>query len=293
MCRRYELSNRQWERLEHSLPHPTHHGGKGHPWRPHRDLLNGILWILHTGAPWRDLPERYGPWQTVYERFNRWRRDGTWAKILTHLLDHLERHGRLGRHLWFIDATIIRATRAAGGAEKHPDPRPLLGGPKAAQLLEPEDHALGYSRGGFTTKIHLLGEEHGLPLGVYVSAGQRHESTAFEPTMGRVLLPHRRGRRFWPETLGADKGYSYRHIRRRLKRHHITGVIPTRKDQPRDDAFDKATYRERNIIERMVGWFKECRRLGTRYEKLAVDYVAFWLVAMIEKVLHFGLSDST
>jgi transposase len=69
-------------------------------------------------------------------------------------------------------------------------------------------------------------------------------------------------------------------------------VIPTRKNQPRDESFDKATYRQRNIIERMVGWFKECRRLGTRYEKLAVNYMAFWLVAMIEKVLHFGLSDS-
>ncbi len=290
--RRYELSNRQWERLAPSLPHPTHHGGKGHPWKPHRKRINGILWILHTGAPWRDLPERYGPWQTVYDRFNRWRRDGTWAKILTHLLDHLERHCRLGRHLWFIDATVIRATRAAGGAEKHPDSRPHLGGPKAAQLREPEDHALGYSRGGFTTKIHLLGEEHGIPLGVYLTAGQRHESVAFEPTMRRVLLPHRRGRRFWPEKLGGDKGYSYPHIRRWLKRRHITAVIPTRKNQPRDESFDKATYRQRNIIERMVGWFKECRRIGTRYEKLAVNYVAFWLVAMIEKVLHFSLSDS-
>jgi len=219
MRRRYELSNRQWERLEHSLPHPTHHGGKGHPWKPHRDILNGIPWILHTGAPWRDLPERYGPWQTVYDRFNHWRRHGTWATILTHLLDHLERHGRLGRHLWFIDATIIRATRAAGGAEKHPDPRPLLGGPKAVQLLESEDHELGYSRGGFGIKISLLGEEHGIPLGVYLRAGQRHESVAFAPTMGRVLLPHRRGRQLWPEKLGADKGYSYPHIRHMIRLH--------------------------------------------------------------------------
>jgi transposase len=152
---------------------------------------------------------------------------------------------------------------------------------------------LGYSRGGFGTKVHLLGEGHGIPLGIYVTAGQRHESTAFEPTMGRVLLPHRRGQRFGPEELGADKGYSYLHIRHWLKRHRITAVIPTRKDQPRDEAFDKATDRQRNIIERMVGWFKECRRLGARYEKLAVTSVAFWLVAMIEKVLHFGLSDST
>jgi transposase len=127
MRRRYELGSYQWGRLAPLLPHPTHHGGKGHPWGPHRRLLNGILWVLHTGAPWRDVPERYGPWQTVYDRFNRWRKDGTWAKILTRLLDHLERHGRLSRHLWFVDASNIRASRAAAGAEKKSEPVPLLG----------------------------------------------------------------------------------------------------------------------------------------------------------------------
>lgn len=288
MRRRYELSDRQWERLAPLLPHPTHHGGKGHPWRPHRRLLNAILWVLHTGAPWRDLPERYGPWQTAYDRFNRWRRDGTWAKILTRLLDHLERHGRLGRQLWFVDASVIRATRAAAGAEKNPDLPAVLGGPKPAQLEEPADHALGYSRGGFGTKIHLLVESHGLPLGIYLTPGQQHESTAFEILMGRVLLPHRRGQRFWPEKLSGDKGYSYPHIRRWLGRRHIEAVIPTRTDQPRLESFDKASYRQRNLIERVVGWFKECRRLGTRYEKLAVNYVALWMIAMIEKILRLG-----
>jgi transposase len=132
----------------------------------------------------------------------------------------------------------------------------------------------------------LVCDDRGTPLAIFVTAGQRHESTAFETVMGRVLLPHRRGQRFWPKKLGGDKGYSYPHIRRWLKRRRITGVIPTRKNQPRDDSFDKASYRKRNVIERMVGWFKECRRLGTRFEKLAVNYVAFWMVAMIEKVLH-------
>ena len=118
MRRRYEIGDRQWQRLEPLLPHRTHHGGPGHPWLPHRHLLNGILWVLHAGAPWRDVPDRYGPWQTVYDRFNRWRRDGTWAQVLVHLLDHLGRHGRLGRDLWFVDASVIRATRAAAGAGK-------------------------------------------------------------------------------------------------------------------------------------------------------------------------------
>ncbi len=69
-------------------------------------------------------------------------------------------------------------------------------------------------------------------------------------------------------------------------------MIPTRKDQPRDEKFDKATYKRRNIIERVVGWFKEYRRLGTRYEKLAVNYVAMWLVAIMEKAL-FRLLPNT
>src|ERR671939_589533 len=118
MRRRYELSQRRWERIAPLLPHPTHHGGRGHPWKPHRPLLNGILWICHTGAPWRDLPERYGPWQTVYDRFNRWRKDGTWAKIMDALLLRLDQAGFIDRDLWLVDATVIRASRAAAGAKK-------------------------------------------------------------------------------------------------------------------------------------------------------------------------------
>lgn len=118
MGHRYELSDQQWKRLEPLLPQPRHRGGRGRPSKDHRRIFNGILWRLHTGAPWRDIPERYGPWRTVYSRFRRWRRDGTWAKVLTQLLEERERHGRLGHSLWFVDATIVRASRAAGGAKK-------------------------------------------------------------------------------------------------------------------------------------------------------------------------------
>ncbi len=168
----------------------------------------------------------------------------------------------------------------------------MLAGPKAAQLKEPPDHALGYSRGGFSTKVHLLCDRHGLLLGIYLTPGQRHDCKGFEPTVRRVLLPHHHGRGYWPERMAGDKGYSYRPIRRWIRRRGIRGVIPTRKDQPVDLGFEKAQYRRRNIIERAVGWYKECRRLATRYEKLAVNYLAFWLVAMIERYLRLlGLPD--
>jgi transposase len=174
------------------------------------------------------------------------------------------------------------------GREKNPARAPTLGGPSPAQLEEPPKHALGYSRGGFGTKVHLLVTDRGVVIGIYVTPGQQHESTAFEPLMRRILLPRHRGQPYWPAKLAADKGYSYPHIRRWSRRHRIEPVIPTRKNQPQEESFDKATYRRRNLIERVVGWYKECRALGTRYEKLAVDYVALWMVAMIEKLLRLG-----
>lgn len=292
MTHRYELQNRQWKRIQHLFPDLRHHGERGHPWKPHRQLLNGILWRLHSGAPWRDVPSRYGPWQTVYDRFRRWRRDGTWMRILTDLLDHLDQHGRLGRDLWCVDASVIRATRAAGGAEKIPDSVPRLVGPKTRQFVEPPEHALGYSRGGFGTKVHLLIESHGIPVGIYLTGGERHECRAFAPLMDHVLLAHHRDRPFWPRKMAGDKGYSYPEVRGWLQHHQIKAVIPTRKDQPPDPSFDKVTYRRRNLIERVVGWFKECRALGTRYEKLSVSYLALWIVAMIDKLLKRRLSDS-
>src|SRR6516225_12317720 len=76
MQRRYELNPQLWELIEPLLPHPTHHGGPGRPWHDHYTIINGILWMLHSGAPWRDLPQRYGPWQTVSDRFH-WPASGT------------------------------------------------------------------------------------------------------------------------------------------------------------------------------------------------------------------------
>ncbi len=288
MRRRHELAWEQWKRIASFFPHRVHGGRRGRPFENHYRLLNGILWRLHTGVPWRDVPERYGPWETVYGRFRRWRRDGTWANILTHLLEDLEQRGRLGHDLWLVDATIVRASRAAAGAKQHPIEIPRLAGPYAAQLTEPPEHALGYSRGGFGTKVHLLVTDRGIVLGIYITPGQQHESTGFKPLLQRVLLPRHRGTPFWPDKLAADKGYSYPHIRRWSRRHHIEPVIPTRKNQPPDESFDRASYRKRNQIERIVGHYKELRALGTRYEKLAVDYVALWMVAIIEKLLKLG-----
>jgi transposase len=124
---RYDLTDAQWEQITSFFPDRYHHGKAGHPWKVHRPLVNGILWHLHTGAPWPDTPERYGPWQTVYDRFNRWRKDGTWAKILDALLLRLDKAGLIERDLWCVDATLIRASAAAAGGEKKSGPAAPVG----------------------------------------------------------------------------------------------------------------------------------------------------------------------
>lgn len=81
-------------------------------------MLDGVLWVMKTGAPWRDLPERFGPWQTVYDRFSRWRGDGTLDRICARLQRDLDRHGLIDWSAFCVDATHVRATRAAAGAAK-------------------------------------------------------------------------------------------------------------------------------------------------------------------------------
>jgi transposase len=149
-----------------------------------------------------------------------------------------------------------------------------------------------------TSKVNLVCDSNGTILAIWVIAGQRHESGALEEVMGRAQRPRRSGAPRWPEQAAGDKGYSYARVRTWVRRRHIEPVIPTRKDQPRDPDFDKATYKRRNIIERAIGWFKWCRALATRYDKLAVNYVALWIIANIQFLLRkypseLGLSETT
>ena len=204
--RRYELSDQQWARIAPLFPQ---HPKAGRPPKDHRSFVDGILWILHTGDPWRDLPEHYGPWQTVFYRFNGWRRDGTGSTS--------------SPRLWMNSTTRANSTTTCG-ASTPPSSGPVgqrpaggkkggrgrrRGGRKETQMQEPLNHALGRSRGGFGTKIHLACEKHGFIVALHITPGQAHKSKAFEPTMARRLFHRRRGQRRWPSQLAGDKGYSY------------------------------------------------------------------------------------
>jgi transposase len=113
--RRHELTDAHWERIKTAFAAPKKRGRKP---ADARQMINGALWILRTGAPWRDLPERYGAWETVYTRFNRWCNDGTWDRVLKQLQAEMERAQRIDWNLFSIDGTVIRASRAAAGARK-------------------------------------------------------------------------------------------------------------------------------------------------------------------------------
>jgi transposase len=115
MGRRFELTDEEWELIAPLLPPmDPRRGGR---WRDHRQVLNGIVWRVRTGAPWRDVPERYGPWQTLYKRFARWEVDGTWARIEQHLQARADAAGELDYH-GQIDSTVVRAHQHAAGARK-------------------------------------------------------------------------------------------------------------------------------------------------------------------------------
>ena len=117
MVGRGELTEDAWTVIAPLLP--SRGGRRGGRWRDHRTVINGILWKLRTGAPSRDVPERYGPWQTCADRLYRWRRDGTWDRILAHVRT---RSDAVGEIVWevSIDSSTTRAHQHASGARRRP-----------------------------------------------------------------------------------------------------------------------------------------------------------------------------
>ena len=113
--RRHQLSDSQWNALREHLPRRGKRGGQ---WKDHRRVIDGVLWILSTGAAWRDLPPRYGPWQTCWRRFNAWRANGTWTRLLDELRARADAAGGVDWDLWCVVATNVRGMRHAAGASK-------------------------------------------------------------------------------------------------------------------------------------------------------------------------------
>ncbi|WP_399463609.1 IS5 family transposase [Streptomyces sp. sk2.1] len=273
------LTDAQWTRIEPLLPdRMPKRGGR---WRDHREVIDAIAFKFQTGTQWVHLPEKYGNWRGIYNRLRMWAVDGTWERVFTALVAQADANEDVS---WAVsvDSTVVRAHQHAAGARK-----------KGPPVGEPDDHTIGRSRGGLTTKIHLAADGRCRPLAFVLTAGQAADAPAFREVMARLRVPRPFGRpRTRPDLVLADKAYSSRAIRDHLRGRGIRAVIPERADQQanrrrrgqaggRPPNFDREAYKQRNTVERCINRLKQWRGIATRYEKTAAIYLAGLHVAGI------------
>ncbi|MFG2549431.1 IS5 family transposase [Streptomyces sp. NPDC048581] len=273
MSVRLVITDAMWDRIEPLMPaDPV----RGRRWAAHRRTIEAIAWKYRTNSPWRDLPDELGSFQTAHKRLIRWAVDGTWEMILAAVLAVADADDEID---WTVsvDVTVVRAHQHAAGALKRGHPH----------SGEPADHALGRSRGGLSTKVHLAADGRARLLAFTVTAGQAGDAPAFESVMSRIRVPRTgSGRpRTRPMAVLADRAYSSRAIRSHLRRRGIRAVIPQPSDQVghrlrrgrlggRPPGFDSEAYKQRNTVERCINRLKQWRGLATRTDKLAITYQA-------------------
>jgi transposase len=247
---RHAISNEHWERIKDLLPGQA--GDPGVTAKNNRLFIDAVLGIAKTGAPWRDLPERFGNGNSVWRRFDRWSAKGTWLGIVEEIKDpDLE---------WLIlDSTVIRAHQHAAGAVKK----------------EGDDQALGRSHGGFTTKLHIAVDGLGNPVKFILTGGQ-----AADINQGEALIKGNDA-----EAVIADKGYDGDDFVAAIVASGAEPVIPPKKNRVFKREYDKHFYKERNLAERFINRLKQYRRVATRYEKTARNFLAFVHVAAIMVLL--------
>jgi len=211
-----------------------------HQWKNDRTVMEAILWKLRTGAPWRDIPIELGSWKTAYNRFNRWSKKGLWQNFFFDLRKEIDKE-------WvFIDGSYVRCHQHASGARRV------------------FDRAIGQSRGGNTTKIHLCVDSHGNPLDFKVTGGNVHDSQVANDLIEVIQEA---------QYFIADKGYDSQEIRDKAIEHGMKAIIPKRKNakQPNPD-FDSYLYKLRHLVENAFARLKQFRSIATRYEKLARNF---------------------
>jgi transposase len=244
MLRRHELTDGQWDAIKDLLPGKE--GDPGVTAKDNRLFVNAVFFIAKTGVPWRDLPERFGHWHRVFQRFNRWCKKDVFTQIFEVLRDpDLE--------VLMLDSTVIRAHQHSAGQKNS----------------TAEQEQLGRSRGGVSTKIHVAVDGLGKPTKIFLSPGQDHDVTK-APDLIRDSQA---------DKVIADKAYDSDPLIAQIEAQGATPVIPSRanRKEPRDH--DHEEYKKRNVVERFINVLKQCRRVATRYEKTARNFLGFVLFA--------------
>ena len=241
---RYDLSDFEWSVIQPLLPNKP----RGVKRVDDRRVLNGIFWVLRSGAPWRDLPERYGPRTTCYNRFNRWRKAAVWDRLMDAITEAYDGDVQM------IDSSSVRVHQHAGWLKR--------GGIRC----------MGRSRGGLTTKIHAVVDAKGLPIRLGLTPGQAYDGEAAMELLNAL-----------PENamVLADKAYDTNAIREMINGQGAWANIPPKSNRKDPICFSPYLYKARNLVERFFNKIKHFRRIATRYDKLAANYMAMIKLASI------------
>ena len=233
------LTDFMWKRIEHILPdRKSDPGGTG---RDNRLFLEAVLWRMRVGAPWRDLPERFGKWNSVYKRFRRWAKSGVFKGVFKALserpdLEHVS-----------IDGTVVRAHRKAAGA---------IGGTRR--------QGIGRSRGGLTSKVVAITDALGYAVRFVILPGQAHDL----PGVPKLL----KGLSFG--AVVGDRAFDADWLVKELDRRGAEAVIPSRKNRKEPRDHDREMYRWRHRIENFFAKPREFRAMATRYARTDVSFMA-------------------
>ncbi len=249
------LTDRQWREIEPLLP-----GKKSDPGRTgddNRMALEGMLFVLVCGLPWRRLPEEFGKWSTVYRRFRRWTLAGVFKRIG-------KPNDNRDLRTIMIDATYIKLQKSASGARRNGL------SPTASARLQ----AIGRSHGGLTTKILLVVDAGGRIVDFTLHPGNRHEAPLFFDAVKDIET----------QEVIADKAYDNYRIRKYLSERGVVAVIPPKSNSKKPVEHDAKRYRDRHLVENRFTDLKHYRAVATRYAKTASSFESFvWLaVRMIE-----------
>ena len=234
---RHELTDNEWSAIKPMLPNKP----RGVPRVNDRRVLNGIFWVLRSGAPWRDLPVNFGPYTTCYNRFVRWRRAGVWAKLMTALATAHDAAVQM------IDTSIVRV-------HQH-----------GARITRNRKQSMGRSRGGLTSKIHALVDANGLPVRLALTAGEAHDNRLADKLLSRLKAG---------SMLLADRGYDADWIRALAADRGAWANIPPKRNRTEAICFSPYLYRARNLVERFFNKIKHFRAVATRFEKHDANYLA-------------------